>query len=555
MAPAPPRPPPLVTAVLDWFTPPSLRGLGEARVQVLVAAYLVSGGFGLLFPAYRIHFGHANWLPFVPLLTMGVVGCLALLALWALPRQRLHVGMVYFASSCVLLPAHVAFGDGTGAFAMSAVAAVPICAMYVVGLEAGLLSAVLVTAMVTGLAVASVFGFRLPPVVVERDTVALAAFATLCSLWLPLLVAWAYEVGRRASIDALQRSEARATLAVEAAGGGVLEAAAGEVDWYASLRLRQLLGLESGGATFRPAELYACLIAEDGAALAKAIVRSLTERVALRVETRRIGAEPRWLAWEGLAEVDGAGNCRVVAIVRDITEERRLEHLKDDFVSTVSHELRTPLTSIHGAVALLSSGVGGTLAEPGVQLLEITRRGSERLLALVNDLLDLQRLDQGRVLVEAVETDVFTLATQVAIAAGPVAAGRGVQVRVVEGEPRAPTLRSDPRRVEQVIANLVSNACKFTAEGTEVEVRVLGIEGAARVEVTDHGPGIPTAFQPHLFVRFSQAWTARERGGTGTGLGLNIAKSLTERLGGRIGFVTSEGVGSTFWIELPTERG
>jgi signal transduction histidine kinase len=234
-------------------------------------------------------------------------------------------------------------------------------------------------------------------------------------------------------------------------------------------------------------------------------------------------------------------------------ERKRLERLKDEFVSTVSHELRTPLTSIAGSLGLLMGKVvAGTLPKSAERLLEIAHTNSERLVRLVNDILDIEKLESGRVVFDFRKIRVRPLVEQTVEAIRGYADTRGVKVRI-EDAVAVDDIRADTDRLAQVITNLLSNAIKFSPPGGEVVIAVeKEVEvDAVRITVRDRGPGIPADFKPRIFERFAQADATNTRQKGGTGLGLSIAKQIMDRLDGEIGFADAPGGGTIFHVELP----
>jgi signal transduction histidine kinase len=241
-----------------------------------------------------------------------------------------------------------------------------------------------------------------------------------------------------------------------------------------------------------------------------------------------------------------------VLVANDLSHQKEVERLKNEFVSTVSHELRTPLTSIRGSLGLLTGGVAGVLPATAKPLVDIAQRNTERLILLVNDILDIEKIEAGKMRFALRPLDIDALVGEALQNAEGFAATRSV---TLVRRARAPGLRAhaDDQRLLQVLANLLSNAIKFSPEGGTVEVDVGTDAGQARVQVTDHGGGIPEASQPAIFQKFFQADSSSTRERGGTGLGLSICKALIERMDGRIGFRSKSGE-TVFEFTLPAER-
>ena len=250
---------------------------------------------------------------------------------------------------------------------------------------------------------------------------------------------------------------------------------------------------------------------------------------------------------------DASGKDRVVgfyALTTDITELKRIDRMKSEFVSTVSHELRTPLTSIRGSLGLIAGGVAGALPDAAHNLVEIAKNNCERLIRLINDILDSEKIESGKMTFDVRVEELEPLLEQ-ALAANEGFAAQH-HVRLVLDAPDAPIrVNVDADRLNQVVTNLVSNAVKFSPRDAAVEVRARRAGNRVRVEVQDHGPGIPDEFRARIFQKFSQADSSDARLKGGTGLGLNIAKAIVERLDGIIGFTSKPGAGTVFFFELP----
>jgi PAS domain S-box-containing protein len=280
-------------------------------------------------------------------------------------------------------------------------------------------------------------------------------------------------------------------------------------------------------------------------------------RDSLRTGTRRVvdaslrdqAGRPVEVELNARALRDGQdGTTSLLIHAHDVTERKRVSRMKDQFISTVSHELRTPLTAINGAIKLIHATQRNELNETAIGLLEIADRNGERLLRLVNDILDLERAAAGRLKLELRELRVADVVDGALRAIQPFA--QELQVRLeMQGDP-SPWVRGDAQRLEQVLLNLLSNAVKFSPAGAAVTVEISTTPERVRMAVADTGPGIPVEFQPRLFEHFSQSPDGQARRQGGSGLGLSIAKALAEQMGGSIGFETTPGIGTRFHVEL-----
>jgi PAS domain S-box-containing protein len=241
---------------------------------------------------------------------------------------------------------------------------------------------------------------------------------------------------------------------------------------------------------------------------------------------------------------------RMIGTHTDISQHKELERIKAELISTVSHELRTPVTSIRGALGLLEAGVLGELPTKAMDMVKIAHRNSQRLLSLVNDILDMDKLLSGKMTLHIDKINLNELILDAIDVNAPYAASHKIQYHYVVDN-QLPLVSGDYQKLMQVMANLMSNAAKYSLPDKLVDIRAQASETMIRIEVEDYGCGMPEAFQARVFEAFSQADSASTRKQGGTGLGLNITKKIVEAMGGEIGFSSQLDVGSRFWFSLP----
>lgn len=237
-------------------------------------------------------------------------------------------------------------------------------------------------------------------------------------------------------------------------------------------------------------------------------------------------------------------------LMHHAAELNKVERMKSDFISTMSHELRTPLTSIRGSLGLLAGGVGGELPVQAKALVDIAHRNSERLILLVNDILDMEKIESGKMEFDMRPVKLMPMLEQALERNCAYGEQFKVSYEIGRGLPEA-MVRVDANRLMQVFANLLSNAAKFSPAGGKVSVEVARTGERIRVEVKDHGSGIPDEFKEHIFQKFAQADSSDARKNSGSGLGLSIAKAMVEQMGGSIGFDSRPDILTVFFIELP----
>lgn len=246
------------------------------------------------------------------------------------------------------------------------------------------------------------------------------------------------------------------------------------------------------------------------------------------------------------------GSRSVMAVAVDVSERLRVERMKGEFLSTISHELRTPLTAIRGALGIVRGGMAGTISDDAARLIEVADKNGERLVRLINDLLDIEKLESGRLPIECRDVDVHGALEQAIVDNSPYAAGYGVRLELA-GERVEATVRVDPDRFAQIMANLLSNAIKYSPQGGVVSVAARRVDHGVEIEVLDRGSGIPEAFRERIFDRFAQADGSDVRQRGGTGLGLAITRSLVEHMDGEIGFDSRRGEGTRFFVCFPVQ--
>ncbi len=395
---------------------------------------------------------------------------------------------------------------------------------------------------------------------------------------------------RRRLEDDLRASEARLRDAQAASGIGSWEweTTAGVLRW--SDEAYRIAGLDPAGEPITFERLVELVHPDDRARVLEVVATSAVDGVfALEVRMLPPGGGERVVQIRGRAEFDAETDApdhvrdvvhdvtgrplsallggdlarRIVGTFQDVTDQRRLEddlraakeeaeeasRLKSAFLSTMSHELRTPLNAITGYANLLLDGMAGELTPRQCQDIEQIAAGADRLLALINDVLDVSRMDAGMLTLEPEMVDLEAAANAVGSELVPQAAAKGVDLDI--DIPAGLTVRADPLRLHQALLNLAGNAVKFTERGT-VRIAARSADDAVEIDIADTGIGIAPDALPYVFDEFRQADSSTTRRYGGSGLGLAIARKIVELHGGSIRVESAPGLGSTFTVALPT---
>ncbi len=239
-----------------------------------------------------------------------------------------------------------------------------------------------------------------------------------------------------------------------------------------------------------------------------------------------------------------------IVVFRDITHEREIEEIRTDLISIASHQLRTPLSEIKGLLSLLKDNIAGPLNDKQKEYLEPLDVSNERMINLVNDLLNISRIEQGKIQLNFQKVNLGTLTAEICRGL-EINAKQKKQTLSVVLDQNLPEVVADPEKTKEIISNLVENALKYTFEGGTILVRVTANPSGCWVLVKDSGVGIPKGKQKDLFQKFSRLENPLSQKTTGTGLGLYTVKQLVEKQNGRVWVESEEGKGSTFGFVLP----
>lgn len=380
-------------------------------------------------------------------------------------------------------------------------------------------------------------------------------FSSMDILLIEQIAQWVgYEIEREQNIASLRESEERFALAAKGSSVGIWDWRDVTVDEeFWSDHFYSLLGYAAGEIEASIGNFRELLHPEDRKQAFDALERHFARKTAYHVEYRLKckDGQYKWFLGTGQAIWDSLGRPRrMIGSIMDIHERKKAEHLKSEFVSTVSHELRTPMTSIMGSISLIRSGRFGDLDPKTAQLLDIASKNGDRLVRLINDILDIEKMEAGRIEFTMKPVDLEEL-LQEAISQNQAFADKHQSVLTLESDIPAAEILGDRDRLIQVLTNLISNAAKFTPEGGKIKVNAALHDDHLSISVTDDGPGIPPDKLEMIFDRFVQIDSGDSRANQGTGLGLSISKAIVEAHDGDLYVDSVVGWGTTFSVVLP----
>jgi PAS domain S-box-containing protein len=352
----------------------------------------------------------------------------------------------------------------------------------------------------------------------------------------------------------LQESEENRLAILEHAADGILTVNANGLILSGNRAAEKSLDVDSSaisGAT-PTLSMDDLFLDEHGATLSFAQIIARTSHISKPlIEVQRRHSDFSLVSLElAIAKVTRQYQSIYIVVIHDLTERKRLDKIKGEFVSTVSHELRTPLTSIRGSLGLLNGGAVGEIPEAALKLIKLASNNAERLHQLINDILDFEKLEYGGMLFKMEAHRLIDQLHKAVEYNTGYAEKFSVKLNIVGEQFSDVYVNIDDNRYMQVLCNLISNAIKFSHTHGVVEIRVERMGDIVRVKICDHGIGIDAAFSQQIFKKFTQGDSSVTRKHSGTGLGLSLAKSMIEKMGGSIGFSSVLGEGSIFYIDM-----
>ena len=359
-------------------------------------------------------------------------------------------------------------------------------------------------------------------------------------------VAWLYETNRRKSEDALQTSNAKTEAIISAIPDTMfLLNPEGKI-----LEIKTSAGIFNSllHDKYRKCDTIMELFSsQDKVRITAQLQRSISADK-IQIEEYDFLEAEQTLSLE--LRIVPMNKEEVLTIIRDVTSERKIDRLKNEFLSTVSHELRTPLTAIVGNLGILCGGVVSDIPKQANDMIENANSNAKRLSILIDDLLDLQKISSGQIQYSMKNMAIDEFIEQ-SIEFNQGYASKYHVLLACNNRVEKINIRIDESRMHQVMANLISNAIKYSPEGEEVSVKVQCNNDQISISVSDKGEGIPVEFREQVFDKFTQSDSSNTRKAGGTGLGLSISKTIVEAHGGKIDFETEVGVGTTFNVYLP----
>jgi PAS domain S-box-containing protein len=354
--------------------------------------------------------------------------------------------------------------------------------------------------------------------------------------------------------EKLKTNEERLALAVKGTQVGLFDlfdVKTGE--GYLSPQFFEMLGYENLEFDPTATSFISLLHPDDRAHAIETVIEATKSTTAFDLEYRlktKSGGYC-WVQAKGIVTRDPATKIkRITGSISDISARKDVERIKNEFVSVVSHELRTPLTSIRGSLGLLAGMKSELPPEKVDKMLKIAYENSERLVAIVNDILDIDKISLGKMDFDMHNEMISTMVYQAIESTRSLADVAGIEL-VAEVDQDDIVAKVDEKRLVQVVVNLLSNAIKFSPRDSTVKVKVTGDNSVATISVEDFGAGVPVEFRKDIFGKFSQADGSSSRKQGGSGLGLFICKKFVEQMDGEIGFEAKDSGGSIFWIKFP----
>jgi PAS domain S-box-containing protein len=375
-------------------------------------------------------------------------------------------------------------------------------------------------------------------------------FGLLTSLLISLTVYFRLKWQQNAK--ALLTSEERLHLAITGTTDGLFDWNVATGEFYYSPRFEEVLGYAANSLTPYYDTFFGLIHPQDKEKFHQILSQHCKSNIPVNVDFRlktRTGTYI-WFNFKGKPTCDRSHQVvRMTGFIADISVRNEVDKMKNEFISTVSHELRTPMTSIRGSLSLILGNKVGVCDGKVRDLLVIADRNCDRLLRLINDILDIEKIESGEIDFKLSDQDLATIIKE-AVSHNQMYASQA-NVKLVFFPLADIKVKVDKDRLAQVLTNLISNAVNFSNTGTTVTISMQTANTNVRVNVIDQGPGISEEFKKRIFQKFSQADSSATRDSKGSGLGLSISKAIMEELSGTLSFTTQLGQGTTFYFELP----